>query len=135
MVRQTRARPRKFGLVTANGNYITKHSWGVYSTTPTEGAWTREQPSVLQAELDALPKAPFTQTPSGDAVVETYTIMHDKSGPELGIVIGRETASGRRFLANTPGDAPTLQDLQDKEGLGRPGVVSREGAKNIFRPL
>jgi acetyl-CoA C-acetyltransferase len=135
MVRQTRARPREFGLVTANGNYITKHSWGVYSTTPTEGAWRREQPNVLQAELDALPKAPFTETPSGEATIETYTIMHGKAGPELGIVVGREKSSGRRFLANAPGDAPTLRDLQEREGSGRPGVVSRDGARNIFRPL
>ncbi|MDE2363819.1 MAG: acetyl-CoA acetyltransferase [Hyphomicrobiales bacterium] len=132
MVRRMRARPGKFGLVTANGNYITKHSWGVYSTTPTQGTWTREAPNVLQAELDALPKAPFTQTPSGDATIETYTIMHGKNGPELGIVIGRERASGRRFIANTANDVATLTDLQEKEGLGRPGVVKSEGGKNVF---
>jgi acetyl-CoA C-acetyltransferase len=132
MIRQTRARPQKFGLVTANGNYITKHSWGVYSTTPTPGAWTREAPKVLQAELDALPKAPFTETPAGEAMIETYTIMHGKQGPELGIVIGRENASGKRFIANTASDATTLIDLQEKEGLGRPGSVKREGARNIF---
>ena len=44
MIRQTRARPGKFGLVTANGNYITKHSWGIYSTAPTLGPWSRESP-------------------------------------------------------------------------------------------
>lgn len=132
MIRQTRARPGKFGLVTANGNYITKHSWGVYSTTPTRGAWTREDPKKLQAEIDALPKAPFTETPSGDAVIETYTIMHGKTGPEFGIVIGRETASGRRFVANVANDLATLMDLQEKEGLGRPGVVKNEQDKNVF---
>ena len=132
MIRQTRARPGKFGLVTANGNYITKHSWGVYSTTPTRGSWMREAPNVLQAELDALAKAPFTETPSGAAVIETYTIMHGRGGPELGIVIGRESASGRRFIANTANDVATLVDLQEKEGLGRTGVVRREGQRNIF---
>ena len=98
----------------------------------TRGAWTREAPKVLQGEIDALPKAPFTETPSGAATIETYTVMHGKSGPELGIVIGRETATGRRFIANTANDVATLNDLQEKEGLGRPGVVSREGDRNIF---
>ena len=32
MLRRLRARPGAFGLVTANGNYVTKHSFGVYST-------------------------------------------------------------------------------------------------------
>ena len=132
MIRHTRARPGKFGLVTANGNYITKHSWGVYSTTPTEGTWTREAPKVLQSELDALPKAPFTETPSGAAVIETYTVMHGKNGPEYGIVIGRETSSGKRFISNVASEPEVLMDLQEKEGLGRPGTVSRVGAKNIF---
>lgn len=135
MLRRTRARPGAFGLVTANGNYITKHSWGVYSTTPTMGTWSRENPKILQGELDALPKAPFTETPDGDAAIETYTIMHGKGGPELGIVIGREKSSGRRFIANTADDAATLTDLQEKEGLGRPGVVKRDGARNIFSAL
>lgn len=134
MIRQTRARPGKFGLVTANGNYITKHSWGVYSTTPTLGTWTREDPKKLQAEIDALPKAPFTETPSGAAAIETYTIMHGKNGPEYSIVIGRENASGRRFVANTASDVATLMDFQEKEGLGRPGIVTSEGGKNVFVP-
>ncbi|MFV0279935.1 MAG: acetyl-CoA acetyltransferase [Rhodoblastus sp.] len=123
-----------YGLVTANGNYITKHSWGVYSTDPTQGAWARENPDALQAEIDALPKAPFTQTPAGEGAIETYTIMHGKAGPELGIIIGREASSGRRFIANTPGDKATLMDLQEKEGLGRKGKISRDGARNIFTP-
>jgi acetyl-CoA C-acetyltransferase len=88
----------------------------------------------LQAELDALPKAPFTETPAGEGVIETYTVMHGKSGPEYGLVIGREKASGKRFIANTPNDAATLIDLQEKEGLGRPGRITREGARNIFTP-
>lgn len=134
MIRRTRAQPGSFGLVTANGNYITKHSWGVYSTTPTHGPWRREAPDVLQSELNALPKAPFAETPSGEAVIETYTVVHGKDGPKTGIVIGRERDSGRRFIANTPDDAATLLDLQEREGLGRPGLVRRAGQVNIFVP-
>lgn len=134
MMRQVRRKRGEFGLVTANGNYITKHSWGVYSTRPNTGPWRREPPSALQAELDALPKAPFTETPHGPARVETYTIMYGKAGPELGIVIGREDETGRRFLSNVPRDPAVLRDLQDRESLGRPGIVTREGAINVFRP-
>ena len=134
MVRAMRAKPGTYGLVTANGNYVTKHSFGIYSTKPTKGEWRRQDPAKLQAELDALPKAPFTETPSGAATIETYTIMHGRNGPEYGIVVGRENASGRRFIANTPADPAILMDLQEREGLGRPGsVVGRDG-HNVFTP-
>ena len=134
MVRAMRAKPGTYGLVTANGNYVTKHSFGIYSTTPTKGAWKRQEPAKLQAEIDALPKAPFTETPSGAATIETYTVMHGRNGPDYGIVVGRENSSGRRFIANPPADPAILTDLQEREGLGRPGsVVSRDG-HNVFTP-
>lgn len=134
MMRRVRGRPGSFGLVTANGNYITKHSFGVYSTTPTEGRWTRQDPAVLQRQLDALPKAPLVEAANGPATIETYDIMYGKSEPDFGIVMGRLTSTGERFLANTPRDVALLQDLQSKEGLGRPGVVRHEEGRNIFTP-
>ena len=135
MVRKVRSAPGSFGLVTANGNYVTKHSFGVYSTTPVRGTWQRESPAVLQARIDALPKAPFTETPSGAATVETYTVMHGKKGPEYGIVFGRLNATGQRFVSNVPSDPATLQDLQDRDSLGRPGTVSQDAdGRNIFLP-
>src|SRR5690606_18969108 len=60
MMRRLRANPGKFGMVTANGNYVTKHSFGIYSTEPVQGTWQRENPATLQAELDRQPKAPLT---------------------------------------------------------------------------
>ncbi|HYL34711.1 MAG TPA: hypothetical protein VEV17_02225, partial [Bryobacteraceae bacterium] len=65
MMRRLRAHPGRCGLVTANGNYVTKHSFGIYSTTPVRGAWRRESPAVLQAELDALPKAQLVENANG----------------------------------------------------------------------
>lgn len=135
MIRKVRSKPGSFGLVTANGNYVTKHSFGVYSTTPMQGTWTRERPGVLQARLDALPKAPFTETPSGSAKVETYTVMHGRNGPDYALVYGRLDATGERFLANLPADPAMMWDLQNRESLNRPGTVSRsEDGRNIFVP-
>jgi acetyl-CoA C-acetyltransferase len=134
MMRRLRAAPAAFGLVTANGNWVTKHSYGVYSTTPYQGRWRRESPAVLQAELDALPKAPFTERPDGPAKIETYTVMHDKKGPAFSVVLGRLDATGERFIANTPAEAAVLQDLQERESLGRPGIVRHRDGLNTFRP-
>jgi acetyl-CoA C-acetyltransferase len=134
MMRQLRAHPGSFGLITANGNYITKHAFGVYSTAPFRGTWRRESPAVLQAEIDALPKAALTQTPSGPATIETYTVMHGRTEPEFSVVIGRLRESGERFVANTPAEAAVLNDLRDHESLGRCGIVRHENGHNTFVP-
>jgi len=113
---------------------VTKHSFGIYSTTPTAGPWRRQDPNELQGELDRLPKARHTETPSGAARIETYTIMHGKAGPGYAIVFGRLDAAGERFIANVPADRAVLEDLQAHEGMGRPGRVDQRDGRNRFVP-
>ena len=45
---KVRNKPGSFSLTTANGWYLTKHAAGIYSTTPFEGQWEREDPAVYQ---------------------------------------------------------------------------------------
>src|SRR6202158_474651 len=73
MTDKLRAHPGKFGLCTANGWYVTKHSAGLYSTTPREGAWQREDPKTYQKDIDAMVHPAVVEKPSGRATVETYT--------------------------------------------------------------
>jgi len=87
----------------------------------------------LQRELDAMPKAPFTETPEGTGTIESYTVVHSKTGPELGIVVGR-TEAGVRFIANTPGDPNLFTELETRDALGRHGTVRRDGSRNVFLP-
>lgn len=134
MMRRLRAERGSFGLVTAVGNYVTKHSFGIYSTTRVVGRWQREDPLIVQSQLDKLPKAPFVEHASGPATIETYTIMHGKDGPQHGILLGRLVESGQRFIANTPSDPKVLADLRDRESLGRPGVVRDCEGRNLFVP-
>ena len=47
-------------------------------------------------------------------------------------MIGR-LASGERFLANTPSDRTTLEDLLSREGVGRSGSAAFENGANVFR--
>ena len=71
--------------------------------------------------------------PDGEGVVETYTVMHDRSGPKIGIIVGR-LANGNRFLAHTPNDKATLMDLMERECLGRRGRVTAGVPTNLFVP-
>ena len=133
MMEKVRGKPGSFGLVTANGWFVTKHALGVYSTTPVKGAWKREDPKAYQRDLDAMPHPEVEPTPEGEGTVETYTVMHDRGGPKIGIIVGR-LANGKRFLAHTPTDLATLNDLMERETLGRRGRVTPGEKTNLFVP-
>ena len=135
MMRKLRARPGAHGLVTANGWYLTKQSTGVYSTARPKGPFERQDPAVIQRQIDALPHPAVIETPQGSARIETYTVVHRREGPFMGIVVGRD-AQDRRFVAHTPGDAATLAGLEQGEQVGRPGTVGPgpDGQTNLFVP-
>ena len=130
-----RANPGEWGLTTANGWFLTKQSTGVYSTNRVEGRWRREDPSVIQRQIDALPHPRIVEQPEGRATIETYTVIHAREGYRDGVVIGRDEQE-RRFVAVTPNDEATLRDLESREGVGRTGSVARhpDGKRNLFTP-
>ncbi len=134
MMNRVRAQPGSFGLCTANGHNVTKHSAGIYSTAPTEGPWRREKPATYQTELDAMSKPELVEQANGAAKIETYTVMHRPDGPEHGLIIGRLTETGQRFLANTAKDTATLTDLEENGEVGRSGKVSHVSSRNMFSP-
>jgi acetyl-CoA C-acetyltransferase len=108
---------------------------GVYSTAAPKGPWEREDPKDYQKQIEALRSPEIVREPSGRAVIETYTVVHGREGARMGIVICRDEA-GRRFVAHTPDDEATLNDLKSREGVGRAGVASSAdgGMKNLFIP-
>ncbi|HXA39515.1 MAG TPA: acetyl-CoA acetyltransferase [Phenylobacterium sp.] len=135
MAGKLRAAREAYGLVTANGWYLTKQSTGVYSARRPKRPFERQDPKVLQAEIDALPHPVVTEAPQGPARIETYTVVHRREGPFMGIVIGRDEA-GRRFAAYTPNDPATLAGLEQGEQVGRTGRATpgADGQPNLFIP-
>lgn len=133
MHRKLTANPGAFGLITGNGWYLTKQSTGIYSTKAPEAPFEREDPAVLQREIDALPHPEITETPQGPATIETYTVVHKREGPFMAIVVGRD-ANGRRFAANTRAEPALLASLEASEQVGRSGMVSQKDGLNIFTP-
>ncbi len=110
-----RASPGTRGLVFANGGYLTKHGFGVWSTEPRP--FPSADPAAPQAALDALPSPPFTEQPEGPAKIETMTVIHDRGSPAFAIVIGRLDADGTRFLAQVHEGCAALIDAP---AVGRP---------------
>jgi acetyl-CoA C-acetyltransferase len=134
MVQRVRASPGSFGLVMANGGLVTKEAVGLFSTAPPTQPFVREPASVIQDEIDKAPKVAIVDAPKGRAAIETYAVLHGKSGPESGVLFGRLASTGERFVAVTPGDAQTLQRIEAVDALGLPGTVSQVGGKNVFVP-
>ncbi len=129
MVVRLRANRGDFGLVSANGGYLTKTSAGVYSTTP--APWRDAHSSGLQAEIDGWEAPRWTSRAEGEAVIEAYTVHHGREGPKLAIVYGRLTGSGEVFLANDR-DAETLARTVESDPLGARIVVTTEEKGNRF---
>lgn len=133
MMDRLRENPGKFGLLNGNGWFITKHSIGIYSTQPITSPWERELPANYQADIDAEQHPAFTTTPSGEATIETYTVVHGRAGVERALVIGRQH-DGTRFIAETPDDPQTLDRMVRQNMLGAEGVVTTGEPKNLFVP-
>ena len=130
---RVRGRPGSRALVTANGNYVTKQSAGIYSTTRPEKPFMPRDPAVYQAEIDADRGPAVAEHAAGAARIETYTVMHDRQGPSYTILFGR-LSDGRRFIANTPQDASLLRDMTERDYLDAPGKVTHAEGVNLFQP-
>jgi acetyl-CoA C-acetyltransferase len=132
-IARTRAKPGSFGLVTANGNYVTKQSAGIYSTTPTEKVFAPRDPALYQVEIDGDRGPVVAEVAEGPGTIETYTVMHDRKGPTYAILLGR-LGDGRRFMANTPDDPTLLADMSTRDYLGASGRVQHADGINVFVP-
>jgi acetyl-CoA C-acetyltransferase len=133
MMNTVRAKPGSKGLVTANGNYVTKQSAGIYSTEPADKPFAPKDPKIYQAEIDTAKGPPVTEEANGAGTIETYTVMHDRKGPSFGILFGR-LADGSRFIANPSEDPGLLAEMAAEDYLGAPGKVKSADGVNIFTP-
>jgi acetyl-CoA C-acetyltransferase len=113
--------PRRRGLITANGGYLTKHSFGVYGSEPPEHEFRWED---VQSAVDAEPTRTAEVEWCGVGTVETWTTPFDRSG-----------TAEKAFLAiRTPEDSRTLAVIVD---AGEAQATVREdiaGAKVTVHP-
>jgi acetyl-CoA C-acetyltransferase len=115
MARALRKSPGAFGMVCANGGFLSKYSVGVYSTRPS--SWRGFDSRALQAAISAWPAPAQAGTDAAEGVVETYTIDYAGKAPR-GIVIGRRASDGARFVAKTEDGDAIVAAMIDREPLG-----------------
>ena len=133
MMNRVRANPGSLGMVTANGNYVTKQSIGIYCSEPGPRPFAPRDPAVYQAEIDAEPGPRVSEHAEGRASVETYTVMHDRTGPSFGIMFGR-LGDASRFIAALPEDRALLSAMTEQDHLGATGRVRSLDGVNRFVP-
>ncbi|MFP6835911.1 MAG: hypothetical protein VB948_07355, partial [Pseudomonadales bacterium] len=118
-VERARAQPGAKGLITANGGYLTKHAFGVYSTEPPAATYQHQD---LQKEVNATPTREVVKEYTGDATVESYTVMFGGENPTVGHLTCL-TPDGVRTWANCH-DTDTLIAMTQEEFCGKPVRVT-----------
>ncbi|HQZ35593.1 MAG TPA: acetyl-CoA acetyltransferase [Ilumatobacteraceae bacterium] len=119
-----RDRPGAKGLVWANGGYATKHSFGVYSTTPP----TSFQHAYPQDEIDAMPRRELAdrEEAQGSATIEAYTVMFSREGRPDTSLAACLLADGRRAWGTSSDDALTTA-MCEGEWVGRAVQLDSDG--------
>lgn len=129
MVERLRATPETFGLVLANGGFLSKEAVGVYSATPKQD-WAPVSSEEIQQAIDGAP-APAILSESTEAVIETYTVTSTKGMPSRGYVIAR--AGNARILARArSSDSATLAALQETDPIARTVRIAHENGINVI---
>ncbi|MCU1372384.1 MAG: hypothetical protein JWO77_3578 [Ilumatobacteraceae bacterium] len=123
MADRLRADPGSLGLVTANGGYLTKHAFGVYSTTPPPVPWRHARP---QDEVDVLPRRELCEVVDGAVTVESAVVMHDRDSVPEAAIVSTFVPDGRRAWATTS-DPEALHRMITEETAGAEGEVDPEG--------
>ncbi len=129
IVRELRDRPGARGLIWANGGYTTKHAFGVYSTSPPTQPFRHAYP---QEEIDALPRRELAAPAEaiGDAIVEAYTVMHNRDSKPETAIASCLLADGRRAWG-TCADPSVAAAMTAGEWVGRTITLDRVGTMSL----
>ncbi len=120
------ANPGRRGLITANGGYLTKHSFGVYGTEPpTEFRWEDTQRAV-----DSEPTRKGLAEWEGVGTVEAWTTPFDREGQPEKAFLAVRTPDGARALAVIT-DAAGAQSSVREDLAGAQVAVGADGCATI----
>ena len=114
MAQLLRDKPGQRGMITANGGYITKHAFGLYSSEPPAKPF---QHANLQPEVDQLPRREVVMMHEGQGEVEGYSVMYGPSGLDKAFVATR-LPDGQRAWGICR-DSDTLEAMTREEFCGR----------------
>ncbi len=115
------------GLVSANGGYISKLAIGVFSTEPAAAGFRHDSP---QEWLDGQPRRAVELAPYGAATIESYTVMHDRSGARTLGILACTMPDGSRAWGLVHGD-DELAAMTREEMVGRRVTLRPDGTATV----
>jgi acetyl-CoA C-acetyltransferase len=120
------ANPGRRGLITANGGYLTKHSFGVYGTEPPSSEFRWED---TQSAVDQEPTRAAAVEWEGVGTVEAWTTPFDRDGKPEKAFLAVRTPDERRTLALITDPSEAEATVQDdiggaKVAIGADGIAT-----------
>ena len=124
-----RAKPEQYGLILANGGFLSKEAVGIYSARPVTN-WHPCGPDGRQDKIDSAP-APVILAETVEATVEAFTVTWKKGRPSRGWVLAR-TGKGRILARVRTGHRATLSSLHASAAIGRTVRISHSAGINYL---
>lgn len=121
------ANPGRRGLITANGGFLTKHSFGVYGTEPPPSGFRWED---VQEAVDREPTTTEVVEWEGVGTVEAWTTPFDRDGqPEKAFVAVRTTDDARALAVINDRDAAAA--TLDEDFAGAKVAIAGDGTATL----
>lgn len=114
------------GLCSANGGYLTKHAFGIYSTEPPKDGFVHQD---CQQEIDRVSPIELDAAYTGAAQIEGYTVMFSADGPEQALAAVRAQSGARQWA--TSADQEVMSALIDVEHVGTDAQVTADFALEL----
>jgi len=121
------ANPGTRGLITANGGYLTKHSFGVYGTEPPKSEFRWED---TQSAVDNEPTRTAAAEWEGVGTVEAWTTPFDREGQPERAFLSVRTPDERRTLAVITDPSAAAQTVHEDIG-GAKVTVHADGSATL----
>jgi acetyl-CoA C-acetyltransferase len=121
------ANPGSRGLITANGGYLTKHSFGVYGTQPPKSEFRWED---TQSAVDSEPTRMAVTEWEGVGTVEAWTTPFDRDGQPEKAFLSVRTPDERRTLALITDTSAAAQTVDEDIG-GAKVTVHADGSATL----
>ncbi|MGV0789953.1 acetyl-CoA acetyltransferase [Mycolicibacterium sp. XJ2] len=122
------AAPGQLGLITANGGYLTKHSFGIYGTEPPPHEFRWED---VQSEVNRESTRTALVDWAGVGTVETWTTPFDREGSPEKAFLAVRTPDDERVLAVIP-DAAGAAATVDEDIAGAKVQVNPDGTAALL---
>ncbi len=128
MAEQLTSAPGRRGFITANGGYLTKHSFGVYGTEPPTHEFRWED---VQDEVDREPIRNAVIEWAGVGTVETWTTPFSREGSPEKAFLAVRTPDDSRVLAVIT-DASEAETTVAEDIAGAKVQVNADGTASLL---